>query len=63
MFITDGLHVPLIPLEDVVGNVGTVAPAQIDKDVPKLNVGVMFGFTVTFIVTGIPHWPGAGVNV
>jgi hypothetical protein len=31
--------------------------------VPKLNVGVVLGVTVTFIVTGIPHWAASGVKV
>ena len=54
---------PVILLVDVPGNGGTVPPAQIVSDVPKLNVGVTFCITVTFSVTGIPHWPAAGVNV
>ena len=58
-----GLHVPLIPFVEVPGNAGTVPPAQIVSDVPKLNVGVVLGTIVTFTVTGIPHWPPAGVNV
>ena len=41
MFITDGLHVPLIPLLDVVDNVGGVVPAQ--KGAMLLNVGVNTG--------------------
>ena len=45
----------MIPLFDVVGNAGTVAPAQIVSDVPKLNVGVMFGFMVTVKVAVVPH--------
>ena len=59
--IVDGLHVPLTPLLDVVGNNGAVAPAQML--VAKLNVGVVLGVTVTLIVTGKPHCPAAGVNV
>ena len=38
-------------------------PAQIVNDVPKLNVGVMFGFTVTVNVVGTAHWPAVGVKV
>ena len=45
------------------GNVGTVALPQIVRDVPKLKVGVVLGITETFIVTGSPHVPPAGVNV
>ena len=58
-----GLHVPVTPFVDVLGSEGTLPPVQIDKEVPKLNVGVVLGFTVTFLTTGIPHWPAVGVNV
>lgn len=61
MLTVDGLHVPLIPLFDVVGNVGAVAPLQILAGM--LNVGVVRGVTVILIVTGKPHCPAAGVNV
>ena len=40
---------------DVVGKAGTVPPAQIVSDVPKVNVGVMFGVTVTVNVAGTAH--------
>ena len=43
------------PFVDAVGNGGTDAPVQIDKAVPKLNVGVALGITVTFLVTDKPH--------
>ena len=59
----DGLHEPLILLEDAAGNDGTVPPAQIVRVVPKLNVGVMFGFTVTVNVVDRAHCPAVGVNV
>ena len=58
-----GLHVPVILLVDVVGRVGTVPPAHTVSDVPKLNVGIMFGFTVTVNVTGNAQTPAVGVNV
>jgi hypothetical protein len=48
---------------DVVGNDGTVPPAQIVKLVPKLNVGVTLGLTVTVNVVGRAHNPAVGVNV
>ena len=47
----------------MVGKVGTDAPAQIDKLEPKLNVGVVLGFTVTENVAFIAHCPAVGVNV
>ena len=60
---TEGLHVPVIPLSDVRGSDGTVPPSQMVSDVPKLNTGVLFGFTVTVSVVTVAHVPGAGVNV
>ena len=48
---------------DVVGNAGTVPAVQIESVVPKLNVGVMFGLTVTVNVTTVAHCPVVGVNV
>ena len=54
---------PIIPFVDVPGKAGTEPPAQILSVVPKVNVGVTRGITVTDIVIGIPHWPPAGVKV
>jgi hypothetical protein len=48
---------------DVVGNVGAEPPLQMLSVVPKLNVGVMFGFTVTVNVVVVAHWPAVGVKV
>jgi hypothetical protein len=58
-----GLHVPVILLVDVVGKAGTVPPEQIARAVPKLNAGVMFGFTVTVNVAVVAHCPAVGVKV
>jgi len=58
-----GLHVPVIPSKDVVVKVGTDPPEQIFRLVPKLNVGVIFGLTVTSNVVGVAHCPAVGVNV
>jgi hypothetical protein len=58
-----GLHVPETPLMDVAGNEGTLPPEQMLREVPKLNVGVVFGLTVTANVVFVAHWPAAGVNV
>src|SRR5215204_1872534 len=63
LITTAGLHVPVIPFNDILGKVGTAPPAQIFNDVPKLNVGVVRGITFTVIVIGIPHWPPVGVKV
>ena len=58
-----GLHVPVMLFVDVLVKGGTVPPSQILNVVPKLNVGVMFGATVTVKVVGLAHSPGLGVNV
>ena len=63
MSITEGLHVPLIPLFEVVTRAGTVAPSQIVRLVPKLNKGVMLGLTETVNEVGDAHWVPLGVNV
>ena len=64
MLLTEaGLHVPVMPLLDVVGNAGAVAPAQILAVVPNAKVGVTMGFTVTLIVTGLAQAEASGVNV
>ena len=63
MSTADGLHVPVIPLTDVSGNEGTTPPAHTVRLVPKLNVGVMFGLTVTVNVVVIAHTFPVGVNV
>lgn len=60
---TDGLHVPDIPFADVVANTGTAPPAQIVALVPKLNVGVTFGLTVTAKVVDVAQSPASGVNM
>ena len=58
-----GLHVPVIPFEDVPTRAGTVPPSQIDSEGPKENAGVIFGFTVTVKVTGRAHILASGVKV
>ncbi len=61
MLTVEGLHVPVTPLLDVVESVGAVAPLQILAGM--LNVGVVFGVTVTLTVTGNAHKPAVGVKV
>ena len=58
-----GFHVPVTPLSEVVGNVGTASPSQIVNAVPKLNVGVTLGVTVTVTLAVVAHCPAVGVNV
>lgn len=63
LLTVDGLHVPAILLSDVAGSAGTAAPSHMVKALPKLNVGVMLGVTVTLKVAVVAHCPAAGVNV
>jgi hypothetical protein len=56
-----GAHVPVMPLLDVVGSGGKVAPEQIGAI--ALNVGVTFGLTVIVKVAVVAHCPAVGVNV
>ena len=57
-----GLHVPVMPLLDVVGNAVRAPPEQIG--VTPSNAGVTGSLTVTSIVViAVAHWPAAGVNV
>jgi hypothetical protein len=57
----DGFQVPVIPLFEVVGNTGAVAPEQIAAT--GVNVGVIFGLTVTVNVVVVAHSPAVGVKV
>jgi hypothetical protein len=50
-------------LSEVAGNAGTLPPAQIVSDVPKLNAGITLALTVTVNVVPFAHWFGLGVNV
>ena len=56
-----GLHVPVIPLVDVVGKAVNVAPEHIAAT--AANVGVGRGVTVMVIVAFEAHCPAVGVNV
>ena len=53
VLLNAGAHVPVIPLVDVNGNVGAAAPLHIDAI--GLNVGLMFGLTVTLRVAVVAH--------
>jgi hypothetical protein len=61
LLTTAGFQVPVIPLVDVVGKIGAVAPLHIGAI--AANVGVIIGFTVTVIVGDVAHWPVAGTKV
>ena len=58
-----GLQVPVMPFDEVVGNVGAAPPAQIVAFAPKLNVGVIFGLMVTANVNVVAQRPAVGTNV
>lgn len=61
LLITAGDHVPVIPLFEVAGSVGAVAPEQ--KAGTVLNVGVTNGFTEIVIDAAVAQNPASGVNV
>ncbi len=56
-----GLHVPVIPLVDVVGNAGMEAPEQYGPTAEK--VGITLGLMVMVSVVVVAHNPGVGVKV
>ena len=60
---TAGFHEPVMLLSEVAGNVGTEPPPQIVSELPKLNVGITVGLTVTVNVVVVAHWPLVGVKV
>jgi hypothetical protein len=53
LLTTAGDQVPVIPLSDVVGNIGATDPEQIGTTAAKL--GVTIGFTVTVKVAVVAH--------
>ena len=61
MLIVAGLHVPAMPLLDVVGNAGALEFWQSGPIV--LNVGVICGLIVMLNDPFIAHWPALGVKV
>jgi hypothetical protein len=58
-----GLHVPVIPFDDVLGKVATPSPSQIVALAPKVKVGVIFGLTVTVNVVPVTHPLEVAVNI
>jgi hypothetical protein len=56
-----GVQVPVMPLVDVVGNIGAAEPAQIAGTGSKM--GTIFALTVTVSVVVVAHCPDAGVKV
>ena len=56
-----GAQIPVIPLFDIVGNAGKVDPEQIAATC--VNVGIVFGFTITVIIAVVAHWLDVGKKV
>ena len=63
MSIIEGDQVPLMPFNDVAGKDGADAPAQIPREVPKANAGVIIGLTVTAKLVLNAHCPASGVKI
>ena len=61
MLTVVGLQVPVMPLSEVVGNVGAVAPEQMSVVIVK--VGRMFGCTVTVMEVAVAQSPAVGVKL
>ena len=59
--IDAGLHVPLIPLVEVVGNEGIVSPTQ--KGPIWLKVGGWVGIITTIMSVTVAQSPVSGVKV
>ena len=62
LLTTAGVQTPVIPFDEPAGKVTTVAPSQMVVFVPKGNVGVIFGFTVTVNVVPATHPADVAVN-
>jgi len=58
--IEAGLHVPLMPFVEVVGNEGIVSPAQ--KGPIWLKVGGWVGIITTVMSVAVAHCPASGVK-
>jgi len=56
-----GVHVPVMPLLEVVGSAVKVAPEQIGAT--AVNVGVAVVVTEIVNVVVVAHCPGSGVKV
>ncbi len=56
-----GAQVPVMPLLEVVGRAGMVAPEQYGPT--AVNVGVTWEVMVIVRLAVVAHWPASGVNV
>ena len=59
--MADGVHVPLIPFEEIAGKSGTGLFWQ--KVVPKLNIGVIWSVISITMVVSVAHCPASGTNL
>jgi hypothetical protein len=62
VLIIAGLHIPVIPSLEVVGNAGAVVLRQIEFGTAG-KVGITFPMIVMLKGVGLAHWPASGVNV
>jgi hypothetical protein len=60
LLTVEGFHIPVIPLLEVVDNVGAVAFTQIGEIETKLGTMVV---TLMFNVVGVAQIPAVGVKV
>ena len=56
-----GLHVPVMPLVDVVGKAASAEPEHIGAT--ALNKGTVFALTTTVSVVVVAHNPAVGAKV
>ena len=57
LLTSEGFQVPEIPFVEIGFKLGMASsPAQMVIAVPKSNVGIMFGLTVTDNVVEVAHW-------
>ena len=61
LLTTTGLQVPVIPLVEVVNNVGAVEPEQ--KAGIAAKAGVTWLVMIISMVAVVPHWLASGVKV
>jgi hypothetical protein len=62
LLIVPGLHIPVIALVDVLGNIGATDPLHIGDSVEKDGTTVP-ELTVSTNVAVVAHWPAVGTKV
>ena len=61
LLTVDGFQIPTIPLMDVLGKIGALAPLHIGAIAVK--IGNIIGLTVMLKVAELAHCPAFGVKV